>query len=165
MTTQNAKSEALRKLQKALRNSGFTLAELIVVVTILAILAAIGFIALSGYSQDAKDSAVKANVRSVYSAITAESALSGNSPRYYIVHDYTATGAALSGAIVYFDGNTPTTLTGGDWNVAGTNYSAGNPDYAKLKLNQEKFRVSELSVPYWTSALAATNTGATNASY
>ena len=36
----------------------------------------------------------------------------------------------------------PSVLTGGDWNVAGTNYSAGNPDYAKLKLNPEKFRIS-----------------------
>ena len=35
-------------------------------------------------------------------------------------------------------------LTGGDWNAAGTNYSAGNPDYVKLKLNPEKFKVSVL---------------------
>lgn len=96
MNTKNTRSNALGKFQKALRRSGFTLAELIVVVTILAILALIGFIALSGYSKDAKDSAVKANVRSVYSAITAESAVTGNSPRFYIVHDFTATGAALS---------------------------------------------------------------------
>ncbi len=72
---------------------GFTLVELIVVITILAILATIGFLALSGYSQDAKDSAIKTNVRSVYTAITAESAVTGNSPRYYVVHD---TGASLS---------------------------------------------------------------------
>lgn len=120
--------------------SGFTLVELIVVVAILAILATIGFLALSGYSQDAKDASVKANVRSVYSAIAAESALTGNSPRYYVIHD---SGAALTGAVVYVDGS-PTTLTGGDWNQAGTNYSAGNPDYAKLKINGEKFKVSAL---------------------
>ncbi len=71
----------------------FTLVELIVVITILAILATIGFLALSGYSQDAKDSAIKTNVRSVFAAISSESALTGNSPRYYVVHD---TGAALS---------------------------------------------------------------------
>lgn len=69
------------------RLSAFTLVELIVVVTILAILAAIGFLALSGYSQDAKDSALKANVRSVQTAISSESVVSGNSPRYFIVHD------------------------------------------------------------------------------
>ncbi len=87
---------------------GFTLVELIVVITILAILATIGFLALSGYSQDAKDSAIKANVRSVQTAISSESALTNNSPRYYVVHD---TGAALSGAFVYVDGN-QTALTG-----------------------------------------------------
>ena len=87
---------------------GFTLVELVVVITILAILATIGFLALSGYSQDAKDSAIKANVRSVQTAISSEAALTNNSPRYYVVHD---TGAALSGAFVYVDGN-QTALTG-----------------------------------------------------
>lgn len=66
---------------------GFTLAELIVVITILAILATVGFLALSGYSQDAKDASVKTNVRSVQTAMVSESAISGNSPRYYVVHD------------------------------------------------------------------------------
>ena len=109
-----------------------------VVVTVLAILAAIGFLALSGYSQDAKESSIKANVRSVQTAISSEAALAGQSPRYFILHD---TGAALSGAFAYVDGN-PVALTGGDWNAPGTNYSAGNPDYAKLKLNPDKFRSS-----------------------
>lgn len=157
MAPEKNNQKALSKLERALRRSGFTLAELIVVITILAILAVIGFIALSGYTNDAKDSAIKANVRSVYSAITAESAVTGNSPRYYIIHDTSATGAALSGAIVYFDGSVPTTLTGGNWNEPNTNYSAGNPDYVKLKLNKEKFRVSEISVPYWKEAFAATD--------
>ena len=76
--------------------SAFTLAELIVVVTILAILASIGFVALSGYLSDAKESASKANIRSVYTSISSEAALSGNSPRYYVVHDpaYSLTGSA-----------------------------------------------------------------------
>lgn len=79
---------------------GFTLAELIVVITILAILATIGFLALSGYAQDAKSAAVKSNVRSVYSAISNESAITGNSARYYVIHD---AGAALTGAFVFVD--------------------------------------------------------------
>lgn len=77
-------------------------------------------------------------MRSLYTAITAESAVTGNSPRYYVIHD---SAASLSGGIIVIDGNS-TTLTGGDWNVAGTNYSAGNPDYVKLKLNKDKFRIS-----------------------
>lgn len=67
--------------------SAFTLAELIVVITVLAILATVGFLTLSGYSQDAKSASSKTNVRSVYSAIASESALTNNSPRYYVVHD------------------------------------------------------------------------------
>lgn len=73
---------SMRKILK-----GFTLAELIVVITVLAILATVGFLALSGYSQDAKESATRANVRSVQTAISSEAAVSGNSARYYIVHD------------------------------------------------------------------------------
>lgn len=84
--------------------SAFTLAELIVVVTILAVLATIGFMALSGYAQDAKDARSKSNVRSVYSAIAAESALTGNSPRYYVIH---SSGASLSGGFVAFDTSLP----------------------------------------------------------
>lgn len=129
---QGGLSKGRRRFLKA-----FTLVELIVVITILAILATVGFLALSGYSQDAKDSAIKANVRSLHTAISSESAVSGNSPRYYVVHD---TGAALSGAFAYVDG-TQVFLTGGNWDQAGTNYSAGNPDYSKLKLNPEKFKV------------------------
>ncbi|MFB0965192.1 MAG: hypothetical protein QMC36_05950 [Patescibacteria group bacterium] len=59
------------------------------------------------------------------------------------MHD---TGAALSGAFVYVDGS-PVALTGGDWNVSGTNYSAGNPDYVKLRLNADKFKTASLGYP------------------
>lgn len=77
------------------------------VITILAILATLAFLSLQGYSSDAKDAALKANVRSLVSAISSESALTGNSPRYYVVHD---PAAALTGASVYVDGF-PTALT------------------------------------------------------
>lgn len=123
------------------RFSAFTLVELIVVITILAILATIGFLALSGYSQDAKDSAIKANVRSVMTAISSESTITNNSPRYYVVHD---AAAALTGSAVAYVNGSPTVLAGGDWNVSGTNYSAGNPDWVKLKLNPNKFKLSAL---------------------
>lgn len=82
---------------------------------------------------------MKANVRSVYTAISSESAITNNSPRYYVVHD--ASAALTGSAVAYVDGS-PVTLTGGDWNVSGTNYSAGNPDWAKLKLNPDKFKLS-----------------------
>ncbi|MFZ3233019.1 MAG: type II secretion system protein [Patescibacteria group bacterium] len=132
----------MKKIAKDVRKfGGFTLVELIVVITILAVLATIGFLALSGFSQDAKDSATKANVRSIQTAIASESALTNNSPRYYVVHD---PDYALSGAMVYFDG-TGLVLTGGNVGQAplDSNYTAGKPDYAKLKLNPEKFRISD----------------------
>ncbi|MFZ3233302.1 MAG: fibrinogen-like YCDxxxxGGGW domain-containing protein [Patescibacteria group bacterium] len=46
----------------------------------------------------------------------------------------------------------PTVLTGGNWNQAGTNYSAGNPDYPKLKLNPEKFKVGYRGIENATAA-------------
>ena len=136
---------------------GFTLVELIVVITILAILATVGFLVLSGYSQDAKDSAVKANVRSLQTAIASESAITNNSPRYYVVHD---PDYALSGAMAYVDG-VGIPLTGGNVGQApaDSNYTAGRPDFAKLKLNPEKFRISSSGLPGGTFGLIARATG------
>ncbi len=125
------------------RLSAFTLAELIVAIAILAVLATIGFLALSGYTKDARDTKAKANIRSVHSFISAESVLTGNSPRYYVNHnpDY-----ALSGAYLYVDG-TPVALTGGNVGEApvDSNYSAGTPRWDRLKLDSEKFRTSGIS--------------------
>lgn len=82
-------SKVSRTLRKAVsaKFSGFTLAELIVVIAILAVLATIGFLALSGYSSDARDAKARANIRSVHSAVASESALTGNSPRWYVAHN------------------------------------------------------------------------------
>lgn len=143
-------SETFRKI-----SGGFTLVELIVVITILAILATVGFLSLSGYSDDARSSVTKANVRMVYTAIATESATSGNSPRYYIEHD---SAAALAGKITF--GGMTVVLTGGAWNVPGTNYSAGNPRWDLLRLNPDKFRVSSAFGGYAEPAFAAYDSGA-----
>lgn len=68
-------AKMLERLRKKVPNFGFTLVELIVVITILAILATIGFLTLSGYSSDAKSATVAANLRSVMTAISSESAI------------------------------------------------------------------------------------------
>jgi prepilin-type N-terminal cleavage/methylation domain-containing protein len=112
-----------RLLRNARISHAFTLAELIVVVTILAVLTMVGFLSLSRYSSDAKEAAVKTNVQTVIAAIYMESTKNWDSPRKYVIHDYSASGSALSGAVVMIDGNS-FTLSGGDWNVPGTNYTA-----------------------------------------
>lgn len=82
--------------------SAFSLAELIVVIAVLAVLATIGFVSLSSYRSSALDTKSAANVRSVLTAISAESATLGLSPREFVVHD---DAYALSGsAVVVFDG-------------------------------------------------------------
>ena len=110
-------------------------------IAVLAVLATVGFLSLAGYRQDAIDAKAKANVRSVYTAVAAESAASGNSPRYYVAHD---PDYALSGAYLYV-GGTPAALTGGNAADAGTNYSAGTVRWDLLKLDPEKFRISGTS--------------------
>ncbi|MDQ1343721.1 MAG: Type secretion system protein, partial [Patescibacteria group bacterium] len=56
---------------------GFTLVELIVVITILAILATIGFLSLQGYTSDAKNTKTVANLRTVASTLVNESGITG----------------------------------------------------------------------------------------
>ena len=56
------------------QKGGFTLVELIVVITILAILATVGFLALSGYTKEAKNSTVMSNIVNLEKAITTSAA-------------------------------------------------------------------------------------------
>ena len=46
-------------------------------------------------------------------------------------------------------------LVPGDWNAPGTNYSAGNPDWAKLKMNPDKFKISFRPEGFAVPAFAA----------
>ena len=62
-------------LKKKLNKKGFTLIELIVVIAILAILALILVPSISNYVAEANKSKDEANVRSVYSQLTAEVAM------------------------------------------------------------------------------------------
>ena len=54
---------------KASASKGFTLVELIVVITILAILATIGFISLQGYSANTRDTKRTNDLRALTTAI------------------------------------------------------------------------------------------------
>lgn len=54
---------------------GFTLVELIVVVTILSILSTVGFVSLQGYSDDARNSTKEYDLATIESAITHQVAM------------------------------------------------------------------------------------------
>ena len=83
-------------------------------------------------------------------AIAAESASTGNPPRHYVVHDPAY--AFSPSSVVVFDG-VSVPLVPGPYGAPGTNYSAGNPDWAKLRLDPDRFRVSG-AVPGLLRALA-----------
>lgn len=57
------------------RNPGFTLVELIVVITVLAILATVGFVSMGGYSKDAREAAREYDTSVIGKAISHQSVL------------------------------------------------------------------------------------------
>jgi prepilin-type N-terminal cleavage/methylation domain-containing protein len=59
---------------------GFTLVELIVVITILAILGTIGFLAIGGYSSRARDSARIGDLAQVSKSLDLSTVISGSYP-------------------------------------------------------------------------------------
>lgn len=116
-------------LVQAKNTKGFTLVELIVVITILAILATIGFLSLQGYTQDAKETKTVANLRTVASSLVNESAISGNSFNTY-VSDTTVPSAGFTGTV----------NSGSNVNLSDTgSYIAGNVKANALRIDGSKF--------------------------
>jgi hypothetical protein len=76
----------------------------------------------------------------------AESTKNGDSPRNYVVYQ---TGASLSGAT--YSG---ITLTGGSYGTAGTAYTAGTPDWNKLRLDPSRF-TAQSNLPIWSPVQTA----------
>jgi prepilin-type N-terminal cleavage/methylation domain-containing protein len=131
----------MKKLQK-----GFTLVELIVVITILAILGTIAFISLQGYSQDAKNSKVTSDLRSLVSGI--EIALTdGTLSGIKDLVDNTSAGDALDYAgdnvvattesISIFD--TLNNRSTGALDSSGATYDVGIVDFAAIRQSGEDF--------------------------
>lgn len=117
----------MKKMQK-----GFTLVELIVVITILAILGTIAFISLQGYSQDARDSKVTSDVRSLASAIETAIAQEG-----VLASEYNL-GGNTSNTVTISSGST--TIAGDAIVSTGSSvYSVGDIDFVTLKQNDSDF--------------------------
>ncbi len=120
----------MKKVQK-----GFTLVELIVVITILAILGTIAFISLQGYSQDAKNSKVSSDIRTLASAIETrltESAIS--------IHDLVGTSLSDGmGNHIVTDGSQNLTFAGSGSSMSGATYSVGTIAFTTLGQNGEDF--------------------------
>ncbi|MFZ3232105.1 MAG: type II secretion system protein [Patescibacteria group bacterium] len=124
-------------LVQAKNSKGFTLVELIVVITILAILATIGFLSLQGYTSDAKDAKIRANLRTVTSALVNEQAMSNNTIDTYIQTGATYVISAVvnsSGAIYGSTG----ALSLAGYNNTGS-YFVGEVKPSALRIDATKF--------------------------
>ena len=113
----------------------FTLVELIVVITILAVLATVAFISLTGYSQDAKNSKVASDIRSLVSAIEA-----GSAKGDFTVKDIVNTTLATSHGITDVANSGTITLT--SVAIPGT-YDVGTVDFPTIKQNGDDFKDSD----------------------
>lgn len=111
----------------------FTLVELIVVITILAVLATVAFISLTGYSQEAKNSTVQAEVRTLVTAIETDMTKNSTDPRTLVTAYTTADNNAVPGTVDYKTGSTMT--AGG--------YAIGSVNFAVLGQSGEEFVTSD----------------------
>lgn len=147
---------------------GFTLVELIVVITILAILGTIAFISLQGYSQDAKNSKVTSDLRTIASAIET-SLTKGNVTLANLV--VTSTGSTTNhavagtfGSLSFSTGSTgtpptpilnPTTI---DATATTGNYAVGTINFVSLRQNADDF-VDPDNREYLVGRVASGNVG------
>lgn len=111
-----------------MQNKGFTLVELIVVITILAILGTIAFISLQGYSTDAKNSKVTSDLKNIASALEAKRTQSSTTLASFLNNDLSANNS-VSG-----------TFGSGVTLAAGTNYGVGNMSFTTLGQNGSDFK-------------------------
>jgi len=116
-----------------MQTKGFTLVELIVVITILAILGTIAFISLQGYSQEAKNSKVINDVRALGTAV--ETSLTSGSVNMgdLTVGDRTATNGLTDGS----------NFGSGATTTAWANYKVGTVNFTGLRQNGTDFKDNE----------------------
>ena len=127
---------------------GFTLVELIVVITILAILGTIAFISLQGYSQEAKNSKITSDLRTLASAV--ETSLTSGEVQLDNLVVNASTDNALAGTSVFYDdGTTSRTIAAAD------EYEVGTLNFPALRQNADNFtyEASNQQRPYTVAVL------------
>jgi len=103
---------------------GFTLVELIVVITILAILGSIAFVSLQGYSADARNSKRTSDLNSLQNAMSVK----------------TTEGASLMSFVSSTTDAKLSTVSIGGTTPASGEYDAGTPNYSALGVKQADFQ-------------------------
>lgn len=119
----------MRKTQK-----GFTLVELIVVITILAILGTIAFISLGSYTADARNAKRTEGIGKLASAVD-NGTISGTPIMAFVI----GTESELSNIALAGTGST---------GVAADAYNAGNPNASALNINADQFTDPQTSDSY-----------------
>lgn len=134
-------------------NKGFTLVELIVVITILAILGTIAFISLQGYSQDAKNAKVSQDLNTLASAVEValtDGTLAGISS---LVPNNDSNYDLTTWTVTIF---TKWSATGSTVNlstlVPANKYRAGKIDFAAIRQNGDDFKDPEGKDYLWAFA-------------
>jgi len=115
---------------KKYTKSAFTLVELIVVITILAILATVAFISLAGKTQQAKNSKVVSDLRTIITAI--ETKVTEGKVTMSEISDGTLATNTVSGE--YASGST----LGTDWT-----YSVWKINFLALRVNSSDFNYTD----------------------
>ncbi|MDD5376613.1 MAG: type II secretion system protein [Candidatus Gracilibacteria bacterium] len=113
-----------QKIQASSNVKGFTLVELIVVITILVILGTIAFLNLGGMSASARDSKRKTDLSSIMSKITITQ----------------AGGASLTSLVTAVTAQQVTSVSIAGNSTPGTAYSAGTPNFTALGMNANEFK-------------------------
>lgn len=126
----------MKKVQK-----GFTLVELIVVITILAILGTIAFISLQGYSQDAKNAKVSSDLATLAKSVDIATTDGSLTLTNLVTNTGARTGHRVntaSGVTVYDAQKNAIATT-----LADVTYNVGEVDFAALRQNGDDFKDNE----------------------
>ena len=111
-----------------IQKKGFTLVELIVVITILAILGTIAFISLQGYSQDANNAKIRSDVKNLTTMIEV------NLSKGLDVENLVLSDKTLINWV-----NTWATIFSGSYILNNLIYEVGTFDFKKFRQNWDDF--------------------------